>query len=303
MKDSHSSYRFSVTSELLLMRFVVLWAKYFMCRAGGSWRQHFSFRSTVLVKWSMNMCQSWSAHLWQCGPSERRLPWGLWAEGDPVGTCADHHTGRGAQTAPSLLRKDLEKHWDFNAHTSNTGCRNFHMHEMKKCFCSNLFSALSHIHAARLHDWRKLFFYTSFVLYLSHALFVETVSLKGRWGGDESSLPQSKYCLTSSPPPAVKVRYKVGLSRPVNDKKLNWLNSNCYVHVSLSNRWKFSPFFSTASNSLASRGGAVSGRENCSVRSSRQEPGGESDRLLTTVKNMSPARSVTVDWNVISHKC
>lgn len=31
--------------------------------------------------------------------------------------------------------------------------------------------------------------------------------------------PQSKHCLTSSPPPAVNVRYNVGLSRPAGTEK------------------------------------------------------------------------------------
>lgn len=40
-----------------------------------------------------------------------------------------------------------------------------------------------------------------------------------------------------------------------------------------------SPFASIASSSLASMGGEVSGRENCSVKSGRQKPGGNKSRL------------------------
>lgn len=39
-----------------------------------------------------------------------------------------------------------------------------------------------------------------------------------------------------------------------------------------------SPFASIASSSLASMGGEVSGRENCSVKSGRQKPGGNKSR-------------------------
>lgn len=46
-------------------------------------------------------------------------------------------------------------------------------------------------------------------------------------------LPFSKHCLTSSPPPAVKVRYRVGLSRPANNKT----NSNYTDRVASLMTW------------------------------------------------------------------
>lgn len=60
---------------------------------------------------------------------------------------------------------------------------------------------------------------TSSFLYLSPSLnFLKHTRLRLGWGDKKSYLPQSKHCLTSSPPPAVNVRYKVGLSRPANNQ-------------------------------------------------------------------------------------
>ncbi len=111
-----------------------------------------------------------------------------------------------------------------------------------------------------------------------------------KWWLKKGYLPQSKYCLTSSPPPAVNVRYKVGLSRPANyqwniSHYTYWL-TNCLKKDSqcdLKFPWSSSPFLSMASSSLANMGGVVSGGENCSVKSSRQKPGGDNNRLSTKV--------------------